>query len=300
MIGFLAFAARRAAEGLWRNRVMSLAATITMVLMLVLLASLMIILSGMQAGLALIESRVEMRAELFDGVAQERVEELTRQLTALPEVAQVSYVSKDEALRRFRAQLAAGGHEDLTEVVGANPLPAQLVVRLRDPKSFGSVRQTLASPAGVVSRIIDQQSSVDRLVSITSWLRLVGLIVITLVGLTVLLIVVNSIRMAVMSRSDEIEIMRLVGASDAFVRWPLIFEGVIIGALGALVTLGLLSLAAGPISQLAGIIAVDLPVASGGRLATDLILVISGVGVMLGGLGAWISVRAYLGSPQAR
>lgn len=279
---------------------MSLAATFTMVLMLILLASLMIVLSGMQAGLAFIESRVEIRAELFDGVARERVDALSRQLAGLPEVAEVTFVSKDEALRRFREQLAAGGREDLTEVVGANPLPAQLVVRLHDPKVFGSVHQTLVGPIDVVSRVVEQQSSVDRLLSITSWLRIIGLIVITVVGLTVLLIVVNSIRMAVMSRSDEIEIMRLVGASDAFVRWPLIFEGVLIGALGALVTLGLLSLAAGPISQLAGIIAIDLPVAAGGRLAADLILAIAGVGVLLGGLGAWISVRAYLRGPRAR
>lgn len=300
MIHFLAFSFRRAVEGLWRNRVMSLAATVTMVLMLVLLASLMIVLSGMQAGLAFIESKVEIRAELFDGVVQDRIDALSSDVAVLPEVASVAFISKDEALRRFREQLAAAGREDLTDVVGSNPLPAQLVVKLRDPRVFGSVRETLEAPAGVVSRVVEQQSNVDRLVSITSLMRTIGLIVVALVGLTVLLIVVNSIRMAVMSRSDEIEIMRLVGASDAFVRWPFIFEGVLIGAVGALITLGALSLAAGPIGQLADIIAIQMPVGSGQRLVTELTLVVIGAGLALGGIGAWISVRTYLRSPHAR
>ena len=293
MIHFLAFSLQRAAEGLWRNRVMTLAATVTMVLMLVLLASLVIVLSGMQAGLDFVESKVEIRAELQEGAPQERVDALREEVTALPEVESVTYVSKEEALTQFRARLA-DGQEDLTEVVGSNPLPAQLVVKLQDPREFGAVRRTLQEPSGVVTRVVEQQSNVDRLVSITGLLHTVGIIIIALVGLTVLLIVVNSIRMALMSRSDEIEIMRLVGASDAFVRWPFIFEGLLVGLLGALVTLGLLSLAAGPISQLATTIAGQVPVGFGDRLTSQVAAVVMAAGLGLGGLGAWLSVRAYL------
>ena len=264
-----------------------------MVLMLVLLASLIIVLSGMQAGLDFVESKVEVRAELQEGVPQERVDALREQVAALPEVERVTYVSKEEALAQFRARLA-DGQEDLTEVVGTNPLPAQLIVKLRDPREFGAVTSTLREPSGVVSRVVEQQSNVDRLVSITGLLRTVGIIIIALVGLTVLLIVVNSIRMALMSRSDEIEIMRLVGASDAFVRWPFIFEGLLVGLLGVLVTLGLLSLAAAPVSQLATAIAGQVPVGFGDRLSSQVAAVVMAAGLGLGGFGAWLSVRAYL------
>ncbi len=293
MIHFLVFSLQRAAEGLWRNRVMTLAATVTMILMLVLLASLIIVLSGMQAGLDFVESKVEIRAELQEGVPQERVDALRDHVAALPEVEGVTYVSKEEALAQFRARLA-DGQEDLTEVVGSNPLPAQLVVKLRDPRVFGAVRSTLQEPSGVVIRVVEQQSNVDRLVSITGLLHTVGIIIIALVGLTVLLVVVNSIRMALMSRSDEIEIMRLVGASDAFVRWPFIFEGLLVGLLGALVTLGLLSLAAAPISQLATTIAGQVPVGFGDRLSSQVAAVVMTAGLGLGGFGGWLSVRAYL------
>ncbi len=293
MIHFLVFSLQRAAEGLWRNRVMTLAATVTMILMLVLLASLVIVLSGVQAGLDFVESKVEIRAELQEGVPQERVDALRDHVAALPEVEGVTYVSKEDALAQFRARLA-DGQEDLTEVVGSNPLPAQLVVKLRDPRVFGAVRDTLQEPSGVVIRVVEQQSNVDRLVSITGLLHTVGIIIIALVGLIVLLVVVNSIRMALMSRSDEIEIMRLVGASDAFVRWPFIFEGLLVGLLGALVTLGLLSLAAAPISQLATTIAGQVPVGFGDRLSSQVAAVVMTAGLGLGGFGAWLSVRAYL------
>src|SRR5262249_4379753 len=122
----------------------------------------------------------------------------------------------------------------------------------------------------------------------------VGLVIIVLVGLTVLLIVVNTIRMAVMSRGTEIEIMRLVGASNAFVRWPFILEGVLVGLIGALVTLGLLALASGPVDQLANAIAGQVPVGFSRQLGAQIVVLVLAAGTLLGGVGAWISVRTYL------
>lgn len=294
MLRFIAFSARRAFQGLWRNRVMTLAATVTMVLMLVLLSSLLIVVSGMEAGLNYIESKVEIRAELADGVTQDRIDSLTRSLQVLPEVSGVTFISKDQALEEFKQQRIQAGETDLTKYVGFNPFPAQLSIKLVDPKQFSSVVSTLNSAPGMVQRVIQQQSNVDRLISVTGVLRLVGLSVLGLVGLTVLLIVVNSIRMAVMSRSDEIEIMRLVGASDAFIRWPFIFEGVLVGLIGAGVTLGLLLAASGPISQLATSIAGQVPVGFGEALTAQITALVLTAGIGLGGVGAWLSVRAYL------
>lgn len=294
MLGFIAFSIRQALEGLWRNRVMTLAASVTMVLMLVLLSSLLIVISGMEAGLAFVESKVEIRAELNEGATGDRVDAVTAQLTALPDVAGVVFISKEQALQEFRDQRLAAGQEDLTQYVGFNPFPAQLSIKLRDPKQFNQVVSALQGATGVVDRVIQQQSNVDRLIGVTGLLRTIGIVVLLLVGVTVLLIVVNTIRMAVMSRADEIEIMRLVGASDAFVRWPFIFEGLLVGLFGAVVTLSLLLAASGPISQLAGAIAGQVPVGFSRSLAGQVAGLVLGAGLGLGGLGAWISVRTYL------
>lgn len=290
----LSFSVRQALEGLWRNRVMSLAATVTMVLMLVLLSSLVIVLSGMQAGLHFIESRVEVRAELRDGVPEDRVAALKLRLEGLSEVASVTYVSKEEALADFREQRAAAGEPDLTYELNFNPFPARLSIKLADPRESVEVMAVLEEESGVVQRVLDEQRGIDRLVGVTALLRIIGLAVLALVGLTVLLIVVNSIRMAVMSRAQEIEIMRLVGASDLFVRWPFIFEGLLIGLIGAGVTLFLLLLASGPITELARAIAGQVPVGFSDSLTAQIAVLVMASGLGLGGVGAWISVRTYL------
>jgi cell division transport system permease protein len=296
MIHFFTFSVRQATEGLWRNRVMSLAATVTMVLMLVLLSSLVIVLAGMQAGLSFVESKVEVRAEIATGIPQDAVDALQAQLAALPEVSGVSFISKEQALEEFRQQRKEAGEPDLTQYAGYNPFPAQLSVKLKDPRQSTQVVSVMqeGQRQGVVSRIVEQQKNIDRLTSVTALLRTIGVAVLALVALTVLLIVVNSIRMAVMSRAQEIEIMRLVGASDAFVRWPFIMEGLLVGLMGACITLFLLFLASGPISDLAKAIAGQVPVGFSQSLTTQVTILVLGAGLGLGGVGAWISVRAYL------
>ncbi|MET0773086.1 MAG: permease-like cell division protein FtsX [Candidatus Limnocylindrales bacterium] len=294
MLHLVGFSFRQGLEGLWRNRVMSLAATVTMVMMLVLLASLVIVLSGLQAGVAFVESKVEIRAELAEGVVQERVDTLTAQLQVLPEVASVTYVSKDEALAEFQQERADRGDPPITGYT-SNPFPARLSIRLVDPRQAAQVMGLLDAVKGsVVSRVLDDQGTIDRLVSVTATLRTIGVAVLLLVGFAVLLIVVNTIRMALMSRAQEIEIMRLVGASDQFVRWPFVVEGLLVGLAGAVVTLLLLLLASGPISEVARAIVGQVPVGWGGSLMLQVVTLVLVAGLGLGGVGAWISVRAYL------
>jgi cell division transport system permease protein len=293
---FLSFSFRQAFQGLWRNRVMNLAATVTMILMLVLLATLTIVISGMEAGLTFIESKVEVRAELLDGVPPDRVAALRRELEARPDVASTTYISKEDAQEEFLAARTAAGQQDLTQYLTFNPFPAQIAVQLVNPRESQEVAAFLDAETAVVARVNDGQTGIDRLVGVTAILRTVGVVVLSFVGLTVLLIVINSIRMALMSRAQEIEIMRLVGASDRYVRWPFIIEGVLIGVVGSGVTLLLLLLASAPISDLARAIAGQVPVGFSESLSTQLSLLVVVAGIGLGGLGAWISVRAYLRS----
>lgn len=294
MISFLGFSIKRAVQGLWRNAVMSLAATITLVLMLLLLSGLVIMLSGLQAGIQFIEQKVEVIGYLNEGVAPERVADLQRQLESLPDVASVVYLSKEEALAEWQASQAAQGREDLTKVTGFNPIPASLNVKLRDPRGAAAAVALLNEPPGVIGDVQETEKVVDGIIAITGVLRTVGLVVLAMVGLTVLFIVVNTIRMAVMARADEIEIMRLVGASDAFIRWPFIFEGLLVGLLGAAITLALLGLAAEPISQATARIVEQVPVGFDARLAQQVVAMVLASGLALGGIGAYISVRTYL------
>jgi cell division transport system permease protein len=295
VITFLLFSMKRAWQGFWRNIVMSLAATATMVLMLLLLAGLLIVVTGLNAGLDYFESKVEVTAFVRDGASQQRIDDVLAKTRAMPEVASVAFVSKDEAIQRFRDYNAARGQADLTDVLPFNPLPASIEVDLSDPLVYAKVSQALQDERDVVERVIENQSVVNALLTVTNTLRFGGLVVLVLVGVTVFFIVINTIRLAVVARAREIEIMRLVGASDAFIRWPFIFEGVLVGLLGAVLTLLLLVLAYQPLSQVMFALFNVLPLRFGEFVVRDVALVVLGAGIALGGLGSWVSVRSYLG-----
>ncbi len=292
---FLRFSVRQSIQGLWRNRVMNIAATVTMILMLLMLAALVILISGVEAGLSYVESKVEVRAELHDGLQEDIVLGFQEQLAGMPEVATVSYVSKEQALANFSAARAELGQEDISNLYTEfNPFFAYYAIELRDPRESRELVSMLEAETGLVRTVLGQQSGIDKLVGLTSQLRNLGVVVLGFAGLTVLLIVINSIRMALMARSQEIEIMRLVGASDRYVRWPFILEGVFIGLTGAIITLLLLLVASPPISDLATDIAGSVPLGFDRSLTLQIMGIVLGAGLGLGGVGAWISVRTYL------
>ena len=291
---FLRFSVRQALQGLWRNSVMTFAATFTMILMLILLSALVIVINGVESGLEYIESRVEVRAELHDGALDERVDGLQTRVLAMPEVAEITYTSKEEALAQFIADREEQGQDTSAFAGIQNPLYAYLTVRLVNPRETELVTETLRSEVDLVRFVPDQQTGIDRLVELTAQLRNLGFIVLSFVALTVLLIIVNSIRMALMARAQEIEIMRLVGASDRYVRWPFVLEGLFIGLAGAMVTLLLLLLASPAISDVASDVAGSVPLGFDQSLTLQITAIVLGAGLALGGAGAWISVRTYL------
>lgn len=292
MIRFVLFSVRRGWQGFWRNAFMSVAATATMTLMLILLAGFWIIQGGLLAGLQFVEQKVEVVADLTDDASLAEVGRLGASLDLMPQVAGVSYVSRDEALRRFQAQLEEQGEADLTAYLDSNPLRASLEVRLTDPEDYRAVIERLRAEP-LVTTVKDVGNLVDRVLTVTNMLRTAGAVVLAIVAVIVLFIIINSIRLAVLARADEIEIMRLVGASDAFIRWPFVFEGALIGILGAAITLGLLGLAADPIRLVLYDFFRVLPLQIG-SLTRDLVVLVVGAGVGLGVVGSWVSVRTYL------
>ncbi len=292
MLRFVFFSVGRAWQGFWRNAVMSLAATATMVLMLVLLSVFWVMLTGLNAGLQYVEQKVEIVADLQPYAAQTDVQALQATIAAKPEVASDTYISADQALAQFRQRLAEQNREDLTQYVDSNPLPASLEVKLKDPHVYGDVADVLRlSP--VVADVKEIQKLVDQVLTVTNILRTAGVVILALVGLTVLFIIINTIRLAVVARAEEIEIMRLVGASDAFIRWPFVFEGAMVGLLGAAVTLAILYVAGRPLGSFMYDFFRVLPLQFG-ELARDLTVIVLGTGVGLGVLGSWVSVRSYL------
>jgi len=294
VLAFLYFSLRRAWQGFWRNAVMSLAATATMVLMLLLLAGFWIIQTGLLAGLQFTEQKVQVVAYLQPNATETQINELAAEIQQRSDVESVDVVTRDKALERFRESMKAQGRTDLTEQLDSNPLYASVEVKLKDAAALRAVTESLAPEQHpIVRNVINIQDLVERLLTVTNILRTVGTGILIGVGLIALFIIVNAIRLAVVARSEEIEIMRLVGASDAFIRWPFVFEGAFVGFLGSVLTLIILLAVADPLSAFMADFFRVLPLQFG-SLTRDLVTLVMGAGVGLGILGSWLSVRTYL------
>ncbi|HET7082822.1 MAG TPA: permease-like cell division protein FtsX [Candidatus Limnocylindria bacterium] len=293
LVRFIAFSVVRAWQGFWRNAMMSLAATSTVVLMLVLLSGLLIVLAGLDSGLQYIESKVGVTARLIDNLPQEEVDALVLDISALPGVAKVDYISPETALERLKEFYREQGQQ--LDLGGAEiTLYASVEILLTDPNQAGAVQGALEGRPEV-ERITTRQVDYQKLLGIIGYVRTVGIIALGLVGLTVLFMIVNMIRIAVYSRSNEIEIMRLVGASDSFIRWPFILEGILCGVIGAVVTIILVAVAWEPIKPIM-VRVFQMPTAVSTEFLAVLSAVILGVGLGVGAVGSWISVRANLSS----
>src|SRR3954447_25517368 len=294
MVGFIAFSLTRAWQGFWRNALMSLAATATMVLMLVLLAGFWIIQGGLLSALDFTEQKVEVVANIKLEATTQQVSELQSAIQAMPEVSGVTYVSQEEALAKFQESMRAQGRPDLSKFLDKNPLTASFVVKLKDPSLAAAVSEAL-QPAKqpAVRNVLDTNETAKNVKTVTDIMRTAGSVILLVIGVIVLFIIVNTIRLAVFARAEEIEIMRLVGASDAFIRWPFVFEGAMVGLLGAAITLAALSVLATPISGFMLAFFQVLPLTLG-SLTRDVVVIVVGAGVGLGIVGSWVSVRTYL------
>jgi cell division transport system permease protein len=294
MIGFVVFSIRRAWQGFWRNALMSLAATATMVLMLLLLAGFWIIQTGLLSALDFTESKVEVQVNMKVEAESAAVTALGQKIASLPGVAGATLVTREEALARFQQSMKDQGREDLSKYLDTNPFPPSYEIKLTDPGFAAPVAAALQpndNPA--VRNVLDTKDTAKNVKTVTDIMRTAGSVILVVIGIIVLFIIVNTIRLAVVARHEEIEIMRLVGASDAFIRWPFVFEGAMVGLLGAAITLLGLYLLSDPIGKFMVDFFRVLPL-SFGALAQDLVLIVTGAGLGLGVLGSWLSVRTYL------
>jgi cell division transport system permease protein len=290
---FIGFAVVRAWQGFWRNAMMSLAATATVILMLVLLSGLFIVIAGLNSGLEFIESKVGVTARLIEGLPDAQRDVLVGYVEGLPGVQSVEYVSPEEALERLREAYRERG--ETLDLGGADiALYASIEIGLVNPEASSGVAEALSDRAEV-ERITTKQADYEELLGIIGVIRTVGVIALGLVGLVVLFMIVNTIRIAVYARANEIEIMRLVGASDSFIRWPFIMEGVLCGLIGAVVTIVLVAVVWDPIQPVLFDV-FQMPTAVSTQFLATLSAVVLGAGLGVSALGSWISVRSNLSS----
>lgn len=215
----------------------SILTVVTIAVAMCLLASFILFLENAGSYLQTTRRRLGVSLYLRDDASEAVVQSLRSEVEKLPQVESVSYRSKGEALKDFQQVL--GEQVGLLEgLEGANPLPASLEVRLRDgsEEAFRSLAQRFKGHAAV-EQVQYDQGVVGQLGGMVETLKAVGLVAAILVLLMTAFIIASTIKLALYSHREEIEIMRLVGATDPFVRAPYVIEGCLQGALGSLSSL---------------------------------------------------------------
>jgi cell division transport system permease protein len=282
-------------QGFWRNPVMSVAATLTVALMLLLFAFFIITDRGLQAAASALEAKVEISLYLDDAAKPSDILALKARIEKDPAVSRVDYVTKQQALDRLR-ELAQRKEDFTIADLGTNPLPASLDVKLASAQELSRVSAALKDELGhgVITDVIDNPSVVEKLLTITKVLSIGGIAVLAMMLFVALFVIVNTIRIAVHARRDEIEIMQLVGATDWFVSWPFIFEGMLVGACGAVIAAAALALAYPFVVPALTSFLDILPVALGPNFLLQMGLGVLGFALLVGGFGASFSVRSQL------
>jgi cell division transport system permease protein len=220
---------KEALISLKRNWVMSLAAITTVALSLLIVGVFAFTALTLDQMISSLEREVEVEAFLKDTATTQEINDLQHKIFNWSEVDKVRYISKEEALRRFRRE-----HPELTQEIGdVNPLPASFQVQLKDPHDVEKVAKRLEK-VEIVEEVEYGKKIVKKLFAATNAIRLVGTVFILLLSFVSLALITITIRLAIFARRQEVAIMRLVGASNWFIRLPFLLEGMIEGLIGAL------------------------------------------------------------------
>jgi len=242
MIRALRYSLEEAAAALWRGRQSGILSTATIALALFVLGAFLLVTGAIQRAAGQWSTAAEMSVYLTDDVAVAQRAAIEQVLAPGAIVQAREYVSKEQALAKFKATFA-----DLAAAVdtlGGNPIPASYEVRLRTDANarahLDELGAELRKTQGVADVRYDRQW-LDRLLTIAGVVRAVGLILAAVLTIAAALTVANVVRLGLFARRDEIEIMQLVGAPQSYVRGPFVMEGVLQGGIGALAALAALA-----------------------------------------------------------
>ncbi|MDY6052622.1 MAG: permease-like cell division protein FtsX [Anaerovibrio sp.] len=224
---------REVCRSLKRNNWMSLASVGTVAVSLFIFGMFMMLVMNMNKMADSLESQVQINVYLQDDVSREQARDIEKDLKNLQGVEQVTFVSREEAMERFKERL--GDQKTLLEALDeTNPLPDSFEVMITQPELVKTAAASIERYDGVESARYGQDV-MEHLFDMTRLIRIFGFSIMLVLALATLFIIANTIRLTVFARRKEIAIMKYVGATDWFIRWPFILEGMVMGLFGSII-----------------------------------------------------------------
>ncbi|MBR3690331.1 MAG: permease-like cell division protein FtsX [Eggerthellaceae bacterium] len=299
----LAYFFKESLQGFTRNLSTALGSIITIFLSLLIIGVFLVGACIVNNLVSSIEDEVSITAYVADDAQQSDIDSLMNSIRGIEGVASVSFTTKDQALENFRNSMTSNP-DVLDQLDGTNPLPASIDVELSDPQMVeqvaaqieanGTFRSICDEPDNPADSLKYGQQTVDKLFSLTNYVRYVGIALIALLTFIALVFINNTIRLAILARRKEIAIMRLVGASNGFIRGPFLMEGALHALIGAgLAVAALQALRMLALPQLQSALSfLSLEVSGQMYLIIYASLVLAGL--VIGLLGSAFAMRRYL------
>lgn len=287
------YVVRETASNLWRNRLMTLAAVLTVAVSLSLVGSALLLKQGVSQAVGQWKGGVQLLIFMQPTAPLSQINAIGAELKADTAVKSISFVDQAQSYAEFRRYFP--NQPALTSVVTPSNLPPSFRIVLNDANEAPAVGGQFANQPGVYS-VQFNRKAVDEMLSVTNILQVVIVVVAVVLLLSATVLILNAIRMAIFARRREVAVMKLVGATNWFIRLPFMLEGFIQGLLGALVAvvavIGLQHLVSYTINHFHAHLFAAAEV-TGGQLATTEIIVVL-VGVLVGAGGSALAVRRFL------
>lgn len=276
-----------------RNGLMTLASISTVALSLFMLGVFLCGVVNLNNMAASLETQVQLSVYLKDDLTTNQIMETGKAVKSQPHIKELKFVTKDQALQDFKSRLGDDQKQMIDSLEGVNPLPNSYIVTFENPQDVKLAAKELAIVPGVES-VHYGQDVVDELFKITQIIRIGGIVLIAFLAAATLFIISNTIRLTVFARRKEIAIMKYVGATNGFIRWPFVIEGMLLGCIGGLIAVACTgefyyfitseieqSLAFFPLVPMFPIFY---------QLAVALLI----IGIFVGAIGSAISLRQYM------
>lgn len=279
-------------RSLFRNRFMAIASVLTVTLSMFILGVFLSAVLNINHMASYLENQVEMTVYLKDGLTTDQVMGIGKYLKAQPGMKAIKFTNKDQAMKEFRERM--GDQQGLLDAINGNPLPASYQMSFQTPEQLKTAAEVVAKYQGVET-VQYGKDIIEQLYKVAQVIRLSGIVLIVFLAGAELFIISNTIRLTVFARRREIQIMKYVGASNGFIRWPFLFEGMVIGFLGS----GFASLILWEgykmvVSEMASAGLVFIPMIPLWPFMGYNTLIILAAGIVIGVMGSAISLRKYM------
>ncbi len=303
-MGRVIFFIREGARALRRSAAPGIASIVTVAVTVLLLGVLIPVLQTTSGKADEVREQVGLRVFLFDDASPQEINTLQTQIQEIRNVESVEFVSKAQALKILRDRLDAENKEDLTEQLpgASNPLPASFNVKPDDLDNMEAVRSALTPPGAdgkpapispIIDEVADSRDEATSIRTVTGAVKWFLLVIAALLLAASLLLVGNTIRLSIYARRREVEVMRLVGATNWFIRWPFMVEGLICGFIGGAIAVAVLFLGkeavVDPLADSINLIRGEDTIA----FAT-LIAILLGVAMAVSAIGSGLTLRRFL------